>query len=96
MHSRRSVASPHSLDIEAIRWLEKELQSRQLTALVVTHDRSFLSAACSQVLELDQAAIYKHAGSYEQLLESKQARLARVREESGPTHAERFVLAGTS
>ncbi|KAL1523695.1 hypothetical protein AB1Y20_018626 [Prymnesium parvum] len=63
------------LDIAAIRWLEEELRARMLTALVVTHDRSFLSATCGQVLELDHASLYRHAGSYEEFLESKQARL---------------------
>ena len=63
------------LDIDAIRWLESELSNRDLTALVVTHDRAFLSATCKEVLELDRSAIFKHTGDYEDFLESKAARL---------------------
>ena len=48
------------LDIDAIQWLEKEVASRDLTALIVTHDRAFLSAACGEVLELDRSSIYRH------------------------------------
>lgn len=40
------------LDIGAIRFLEDEvIGARSLTALIVTHDRSFLSATCSEVVE---------------------------------------------
>jgi ATP-binding cassette subfamily F protein uup len=66
------------LDIDAIRWLERELTSRrQLTLLVVTHDRAFLSAACDEILELDRAALHCHSRcrTYDDFLEKKQARL---------------------
>ena len=46
-----------------------------LTALIVTHDRAFLSATCDEVLELEAAATYRHRGSYEAFLDAKQARL---------------------
>ena len=63
------------LDIDAIQWLESELSSRDLTALIVTHDRAFLSAACKEVLELDRSEVFRHRGSYEEFLEAKQVRL---------------------
>ena len=63
------------LDIDAIRWLESELSGRDLTALIVTHDRAFLSAACQEVLELDRSDVYRHRGTYEDFLDAKQARL---------------------
>ena len=43
------------LDIGAIRYLEEEIASRSLTSLIVTHDRSFLTATCNEVLELPRS-----------------------------------------
>ena len=64
------------LDIEAIEWLEREMRGRkEMTALIVTHDRAFLSAACEEVLELDRSELHRHRGTYEDFLEAKQARL---------------------
>ena len=63
------------LDIDAIQWLEGELSSRDLTALIVTHDRAFLSAACQEVLELDRSDVFRHRGTYEDFLQAKQERL---------------------
>lgn len=45
------------LDISAIRFLEDELAAASLSALIVTHDRSFLSATCSEVLELSRSKV---------------------------------------
>jgi ATP-binding cassette subfamily F protein uup len=67
------------LSIEALQWLEAELSSRSVTALVVTHDRAFLDAVCSEVLELDSSTVYRHRGSgtgtYDTYLTRKQERL---------------------
>ena len=63
------------LDIGAIRFLEGEIAARSLTALIVTHDRSFLSATCNEVLELSRTEVHRHRGDYEAFLASKQARL---------------------
>ena len=79
------------LDIGAIRFLEEEIRSSSLTTLVVTHDRSFLSATCSEVLELDRSDIYRHRGDYADFLEAKQARLLA---EGAATAAARNKLKG--
>ena len=37
----------------------------------VTHDRYFLEATCSEILELDTGAVHRYKGSYERFLEAK-------------------------
>ena len=63
------------LDLEMIEWLEKYLQRSQLTIFMVTHDRYFLENVCSQIIELDQGAIYTYRGNYSSYLEKKEARI---------------------
>lgn len=63
------------LDVEMVEWLEHYLNQEKLTLLMVTHDRYFLDAVCSEIWELDQSTLYVHKGDYEQFLEKKAARL---------------------
>lgn len=66
------------LDIEALDWLSDYLKpgkDKDLTMLLVTHDRYFLEKVCSEILELDRAAIYRYPGNYQRYLELKEARL---------------------
>ena len=57
------------LDWEAIDWLADHLtdprRARQLSLLLVTHDRYFLERTCGEILELDNGAVhsYKTDGS---------------------------------
>jgi ATP-binding cassette subfamily F protein uup len=59
------------LDIPMIEWLEDTLSSSSLTLLVVTHDRYFLDAVCSGILELDQGKLFSYQGDYANFLEKK-------------------------
>ena len=55
--------------LQAITWMEKKLTSSNVTLILVTHDRVFMEAVCTGVLELDQGLVHAHAfggpGSYE-------------------------------
>jgi ABC transport system ATP-binding/permease protein len=62
------------LDIPMIEWLEDTLCSSSLTLLVVTHDRYFLDAVCSGILELDQGKLFSYQGDYANFLEKKTER----------------------
>jgi ATP-binding cassette subfamily F protein uup len=62
------------LDIPMIEWLEDTLSSPALTLLVVTHDRYFLDAVCSGILELDQGKLYSYQGDYANFMEKKTER----------------------
>ena len=59
-------------------WLEQRLQDPSLTVLMVSHDRSFVDAVCSEVLELDgYGGAFRHAGNYAAFLEGREARCTR-------------------
>jgi len=59
------------LDIETIEWLEKLLTTGQKTVLLVTHDRYFLDAVCTEIKELDRGLFYSYSGNYAYYLEKK-------------------------
>src|SRR5579863_8577459 len=52
------------LDVEAIAWLAGHLAARDGAMLVVTHDRWFLDAVCTQTWEVAAAEIYQYEGGY--------------------------------
>ena len=62
------------LDIETIEWLEKLLTTGQKTVLLVTHDRYFLDAICTEIKELERGILYSYKGNYPYFLEQKEAR----------------------
>lgn len=63
------------LDIESIRWLEEFMKSWNGTLLFITHDRAFLRALATRIIELDRGKLTSWPGSYEKYLEGKQAQL---------------------
>lgn len=52
------------LDAESIMWLENFLDSFPNTVIVVSHDRHFLDAVCTQVADIDYGKIQMFAGNY--------------------------------
>ncbi len=64
------------LDIEIIEWLEKYLGSANFSFIMVTHDRYFLDAVCTGIMELDKGRIYKYPGNYSTFLERREIRLS--------------------
>lgn len=62
------------LDIETIEWLEKLLTTGQKTLLLVTHDRYFLDAVCTEIRELDSGKLTAYTGTYRYYLEKKAER----------------------
>ncbi len=63
------------LDIGMIEWLEQYLSSKNLTLLVVTHDRYFLDKVCDEIVEIDAGKSYKYKGGYSYFLEKKDERM---------------------
>ncbi|TKK67251.1 ABC-F family ATP-binding cassette domain-containing protein [Ilyomonas limi] len=63
------------LDVEMIEWLEHYLNQENVTLLLVTHDRYFLDAVCSEIWELERSNMYVYKGDYENYIEKKAARL---------------------
>ena len=62
------------LDLEAIEWLENFLSAKDVTLLMVTHDRYFLDSVATEILELDRGNLYRYKGNYAYFLEKKAAR----------------------
>ena len=63
------------LDIESITWLEGFLKSYEGTLVFVTHDRVFLQALSTRILEVDRGRIFDWACDYETFLRRKAAEL---------------------
>jgi ATP-binding cassette subfamily F protein uup len=63
------------LDIDAIQWLETFLRDSGGTLLFVTHDRAFLEALATRIVELDRGRLTSWPGSYPEYLEKKAAAL---------------------
>ncbi len=56
------------LDIESINWLEEYLLRSHLTLLFVTHDRAFLRAVATRIVELERGRLYDFACDYDTFL----------------------------
>jgi len=61
------------LDIDAIRWLEDYLREFSGALLFVTHDRAFLSALATRIVDLDRGTLTSWPGDYASYLEKKAA-----------------------
>jgi ABC transport system ATP-binding/permease protein len=61
------------LDIDAIRWLEDSLREFSGALLFVTHDRAFLGALATRIIDLDRGTLTSWPGSYASYLEKKAA-----------------------
>ncbi len=62
------------LDLSAIEWLEQYLSGQQVSLIMVTHDRYFLDAVATEIVELDGGKIYRYKGNYAYFLEKKAER----------------------
>jgi ATP-binding cassette ChvD family protein len=69
------------LDAETIAWLQQHLIDYKGTILIVTHDRYFLDAITSWILELDRGSGVPHEGNYSSWLEAKAKRLSKEAKE---------------
>ncbi len=63
------------LDIESIEWLEKFLLDFRGALLFITHDRRFLQALATRILELDRGRVTSWPGDYKTYLDRRQAEL---------------------
>ena len=59
------------LDIDAIRWLEDYLREFSGALLFVTHDRAFLSALATRIVDLDRGTLTSWPGAYSSYLDKK-------------------------
>ena len=60
------------LDLQAIEWLEDFLLDYEGTVIVVSHDRYFLNAVCTHIVDIDYSKVKMYVGNYEFWYESSQ------------------------
>lgn len=72
------------LDIPSIQWLEDFLKNLQCSLIFITHDRSFLQALATRIVEVDRGQLHNWECDYKTYLERKQAQL----ESEAKTNAE--------
>jgi len=59
------------LDVAAITWLEEHLRRESCTLVFVTHDRAFLRALATRIVELDRGRLFDFACDYDSFLRHK-------------------------
>ena len=70
------LAEPtNHLDIDAIAWLEGFLKQFEGSIVFVTHDRSFLRALATRIVEIDRGQVTSWPGDYENYLRRREERL---------------------
>ena len=52
------------LDIDAIEWLQTLLTERQGALVLVSHDRAFIDAVATRIIELDRGVLRSYPGSF--------------------------------
>jgi ATP-binding cassette subfamily F protein uup len=63
------------LDVAAIQWLEQFLISFPGAIIFVSHDRAFIRAVATRIIDLDRGILTSHPGNYAEYLERKQKAL---------------------
>jgi len=52
------------LDLEAIGWLEELLVAFKGSVVMISHDRAFLDATCTRIVELDRGVLRSYPGNF--------------------------------
>ncbi len=86
----------NNLDMETISWLENQLQHHDGTMVVISHDRHFLNAVCTHILDVDFKKIREFTGNYDDwyiasTVLSKQANADREKKLKEKAELEAFV-----
>ncbi len=62
----------NDLDVNTIAWLENYLADFTNTVIVVSHDRHFLDAVCTHIVDIDYSKMRQYTGNYSFWYESSQ------------------------
>lgn len=84
------------LDLASVRWLENFLTTYDGTVLVVSHDRAFMDAMVSQVIEIDNARLRLYQGTYSDYIRQRRERIELLKKERAHqdeelTHLNAFI-----
>ncbi len=72
----------NDLDLETVNWLENYLSYFESTVLVVSHDRHFLDAICTHIVDIDFGKVQIYAGNYSFWYESSQLALRQQQQQN--------------
>ncbi|KIL35740.1 multidrug ABC transporter ATP-binding protein [Cohnella kolymensis] len=64
------------LDIDTLSWLEQYLRSYSGAMVIVSHDRYFLDATVTSIVEIERHAAIRYTGNYTRFMELKAAAFA--------------------
>jgi ATP-binding cassette subfamily F protein uup len=64
------------LDLDSIAWLEELLRGFKGSVMLITHDRAFLDAVATRILELDRGVIRSYPGNFSAYERLKEDQLA--------------------
>ncbi|MCK9162118.1 MAG: ATP-binding cassette domain-containing protein [Arcobacteraceae bacterium] len=86
----------NNLDIETISWLENQLQHHEGTMVVISHDRHFLNAVCTNILDVDFKQIREFSGNYDDwyiasTLVAKQLQTEHDKKQKEKAELEKFI-----
>ncbi len=62
------------LDLETLGWFQSQLQKFTGSLLVISHDRAFLNAVCTGILEISNRRITRYQGGFDAYLLQKEER----------------------
>jgi ATP-binding cassette, subfamily F, member 3 len=66
------------LDLEAVEWLERFLKLYRGAVLFVSHDREFINALATRVVEIDGGRLVAYTGDYEAFVAQRAAKAAQA------------------
>ncbi len=78
----------NNLDIHTIRWLEKMLQERRSTMVIISHDRHFLNSVCTHMADLDYGDIKLFPGNYDEYMTAAEMARERMHAENAKKKAQ--------
>lgn len=67
------------LDLETVVWLQKYLQNYSGSLFLISHDRAFLNALVTRIVELNHQQIFQYSGNYDDFVIQKEARRSQQR-----------------
>ncbi len=63
------------MDVETIEWLEEQLKQFNGALVFISHDRAFVQALATRIVDLDRGHLYNWQGDYRGFLEFREKRL---------------------
>jgi len=64
------------LDLESVLWLQGFLEVYRGTLVLISHDRAFLSATTTSIVEVERGEVTRYAGNYEDYVREREERRA--------------------